>query len=93
MRGENTVGDRRSKRRMADRLYSRQKRERQRVMFQSLQEKNADLSAEKERLLAEQVMLERLLIEAEECMEDLSQESGELWHFLSSNKCWYYSYS
>ncbi|KAL7578688.1 hypothetical protein ACA910_009826 [Epithemia clementina (nom. ined.)] len=66
--------DKLAKRRMADMLRSRQKRERQRVKFQNLQEECSRLTGVKERLQSTNVILSRLLIEAEECVAELLEE-------------------
>ncbi|KAL7579243.1 hypothetical protein ACA910_011402 [Epithemia clementina (nom. ined.)] len=63
--------DRSAKRKLADRLYSRQKRERQRVTFQVLKEKSLQLRANHHQLQSEHKRLERLWKEAEECVANL----------------------
>ncbi|KAL7579257.1 hypothetical protein ACA910_011416 [Epithemia clementina (nom. ined.)] len=68
--------DRISKRKMTDLLYSRLKRERDRVHVQFLTDQSANLSAENQRLNADHDRLKRLLIEAEECVADLSQDGS-----------------
>ena len=73
----NDEEERLAKRRMADMLRSRQKRERQRVELQNLKDHSSALIDENERLQAERYRLERLLIEAEECVADLSTDSGD----------------
>ncbi|KAL7579265.1 hypothetical protein ACA910_011422 [Epithemia clementina (nom. ined.)] len=68
--------DKVTKRRMADRFYSRQKRERQRVRFQSLKEESIQLEDTNKKLKAEHDRLRRLLIEAEESVTELSEAGG-----------------
>ncbi|KAL7555989.1 hypothetical protein ACA910_006138 [Epithemia clementina (nom. ined.)] len=70
--GGGDVDPRVPKRRMADLLYSRQKRERQRVQFDNLKEESTTMSVEHERLQAEHERLHRLVKEAEECIAALS---------------------
>ncbi|KAL7562709.1 hypothetical protein ACA910_016282 [Epithemia clementina (nom. ined.)] len=61
-----TKEERVAKRKMADMLYSRRKREREHVREQQLKEQSTRLSQEKEVLLVEQQRLHRLLQQAQE---------------------------
>ena len=63
--------ERTTKKRMVGLLYSRRKRERQRIEWESLQEESTQLTSENQRLLTEQARLEGLVTEAEECVSKL----------------------
>ena len=66
--------ERLAKKRMVSVLYSRRKRERQRIEWESLQSESSRLTAENERLLSEQARLEGLVADAENCVNELAHQ-------------------
>ncbi|KAL7557106.1 hypothetical protein ACA910_002355 [Epithemia clementina (nom. ined.)] len=73
--GAVTAEERVAKRKVADMLYSRRKREREQVKIQQLKDQSAYLVQENELLVVEQDRLQKLLLEAEDCVADLSATS------------------
>ncbi|KAL7580632.1 hypothetical protein ACA910_002148 [Epithemia clementina (nom. ined.)] len=69
--------ERKAKRRMEDLIRSRRKRERQRIEFEGLKEDSSRLVEENRRLVAERDRLNGLLLEAEQCVADLSASSQQ----------------
>ena len=66
--------ERLAKKRMVSLLYSRRKRERQRIGWELLQSESSGLMAENERLLSEQTRLEGLVADAENCVNELAHQ-------------------